>query len=313
MDSLLEQTADRILRDLADRPDALWEALEGNGLTRLWISEADGGFGLSPAEGFGLMRLAGAHAVAVPIVETLLATWFLTEAGLPVPTGRMSIAIDGFHRTVTFGDDVEHVVQVKGRSVVLHRGALPRAPGTMGDQAGDATCLASGIVDTAEMPSESGLLLAALARAAQISGALDTVLTSTIAFAAQREQFGRPLSRFQAIQHLLSEMGAEAAAASAIVDAAIMSVQRRTPPDLTTIAAAKFRAGQAATVLSEHAHQVHGAIGYTEEYGLARLTRRLWQWREDFGGESYWARALGETALGTSDPLWPQIAGGDRQ
>src|SRR3546814_6564454 len=57
--------------------------------------------------------------------------------------------------------------------------------------------------------------------------------------------------------------------------------------DASTIAAAKYRAGLAAGVVAEHAHQLHGAIGYTGEFGLARLNRRLWQWREDFGGEAF--------------------------
>src|SRR3546814_4368256 len=89
----------------------------------------------------------------------------------------------------------------------------------------------------------------------------------------QREQFGRPLSNFQAIQHLLSEMGAEAAAADAIVDNAVMQVRRGSAMDASTIAAAKYRAGLAAGVVAEHTHQLHGAIGYKGEFGRARLDR----------------------------------------
>lgn len=312
MDALLEQTATRILNDFEDRPDALWEALEENGLTRIWVPEADGGFDMTATEGFGLMRLAGAHGAAVPVAETLLATWFLTEAKLPVPEGQMSVAIDGFNRAVVFGGDVGHIVRVSDRSVSLHRGGLALLPGAMGDPAGNAVCLTDAI-SAGEMPSESALLLAALARAVQISGALDAVLTATIAFAEQREQFGRPLSKFQAIQHLISEMGSEAAAVSAIVETAVMTVRRGVAPDFMTIASAKCRAGQAATIVSEHAHQVHGAIGYTEEYGLSRLTQRLWQWRDDFGGEAFWANALGQWALRDTIPLWLKIADGDAQ
>lgn len=312
MDALLEQTAARILGDFEHRPDALWEALEENGLTRIWVPEADGGFDMAAVEGFGLMRLAGAQGTVVPVAETLLATWFLTEAKLPVPEGPMSIAIEGFRRAVVFGGDVGHIVRVRGRSVSLHRGGLPQFPGVMDDPAGDASCLADAI-SAGAMPSEGALLLATLARAVQISGALDALLTATIAFAEQREQFGRSLSKFQAVQHLLSEMGSEAAAVSAIVDTAVMTVRRGMAPDLTMIASAKCRAGQAATIVSEHAHQVHGAIGYTEEFGLARLTRRLWQWRDDFGGEAFWAEALGRAALADTMPLWPKIAGGETQ
>src|SRR3546814_5912988 len=109
------------------------------------------------------------------------------------------------------------------------------------------------------------------------------------------------------LQHLLSEMVAEAAAADAIVDNAVMQVRRGSAMDASTIAAAKYRAGLAAGVVAEHAHQLHGAIGYTGEFGLARLNRRLWQWREDFGGEAFWAHELGQGALAEPGPVWPQI------
>src|SRR3546814_9204922 len=74
MDALLAETATRILSDLADSPESLWTALEDNGLTRVWAAEADGGFDLAPADGFGLMRLAGAHAAPVPLADTLMAS-----------------------------------------------------------------------------------------------------------------------------------------------------------------------------------------------------------------------------------------------
>jgi len=311
MDRLLEETAARILSDLGHEPDALWTALEENGLTRLWATEADGGFDMAPAEGFGLMRLTGAHAAAVPLADTLMAAWFLTEAGLPVPSGGIGVLIDGWQRCIAFGDSVDHVVRVRGKSVSLHRGRLRLAPNGVGaDPMSEASLLDDDAVSSGEMGGDVGLPFAALVRASQICGALDAVLAMTIAFAAQREQFGRPLSTNQAIQHLLSEMGAEAAAATAMVDAAVMQVRRGETLDPTTVAVAKYRAGLAAGIACEHAHQVHGAIGYTDEYGLGRFTRRLWQWREDFGGEPFWADALGRAALVLSGPLWPQIADG---
>src|SRR3546814_315834 len=100
MDALLAETATRILSDLADSPESLWTALEDNGLTRVWAAEADGGFDLAPADGFGLMRLAGAHAAPVPLADTLMASWFLTEAKLPVPPGKNGLLIDGWARCV---------------------------------------------------------------------------------------------------------------------------------------------------------------------------------------------------------------------
>jgi acyl-CoA dehydrogenase len=314
MDATLERTAARILADHRDAPDAAWTALEENGLTRLWVGEAHGGFGMSPAEGFGLARLAGAYALPAPIAETLIGTWLLTEARLEPPPGRTSIFVEGWQRGVPFGDSADHVVHVRDQSLSLLRGPLAgRHHGVGLDPLSDAACgLTGSVVATGGMRHDIALSLAALTRAAQMCGALDAVLALTIGFAEQRIQFGRALTKFQAIQHMLSEMGAEVAAASAALDAVVATADYNAPFDRQAVAVAKFRAGLAAGIVGEHAHQIHGAIGYTEEYPLARLTRRLWQWRDDFGGESYWAGELGSAALRERTPLWPRLgaAGG---
>lgn len=308
MDTMLEQTAGRIFADHCDAPDAAWAALDKNGLTRLWVSEAHGGFGMSPAEGFGLARLAGAHALPAPIADTLIGTWLLTEAGLEPPTGRTSIFIEGWQRGISFGDKADYVVRVRGQSLSLHRGPVAGSLAAVGlDPLSDADNLTDEAIATGEMPHDIALPLAALTRASQICGALEATLVLTIGFAEQRNQFGRTLSKFQAIQHMLSEMAAEVAAASAAMEAAIVTVQPGAPLDRQAVAVAKFRTGLAAGIVCEHAHQIHGAIGYTQEYALTRLTRRLWQWREDFGGESYWASELGRATLRDQRPLWPQL------
>ena len=49
-------------------------------------------------------------------------------------------------------------------------------------------------------------------------------------------------------------------------------------------------------------HAVHGAIGVTEEFDLQMFTRRLHEWRMQYGGESYWSRRLGRALLEASSP-----------
>lgn len=107
-------------------------------------------------------------------------------------------------------------------------------------------------------------------------------------------------------------MAGESAAAIAALDAAVATVRHGAAFDHMAIAVAKYRTSLAAGIVAEHAHQVHGAIGYTHEYELGCLTRRLWQWREDFGGENYWATMLGKAALAQRGPLWPRIAGKEK-
>ena len=52
-------------------------------------------------------------------------------------------------------------------------------------------------------------------------------------------------------------------------------------------------------------------MGFTAEYPLHRLTRAIWQWREDFGNETWWSRRLGaQIYRNGADALWPRLAGG---
>jgi hypothetical protein len=53
---------------------------------------------------------------------------------------------------------------------------------------------------------------------------------------------------------------------------------------------------------------VHGAIGFTYEHSLHFLTRRLWSWRAEFGGESRWAIALGRQVVARgAGALWEEL------
>src|SRR3712207_9496167 len=75
--------------------------------------------------------------------------------------------------------------------------------------------------------------------------------------------------------------------------AQVAALNARPDPVFDDVAAAKAAAGQAATVAARAAHQAHGAIGMTKEHELGHLTRRLWSWRDDFGGGRYWSREMG--------------------
>ena len=71
---------------------------------------------------------------------------------------------------------------------------------------------------------------------------------------------------------------------------------------------AKVRVGEAAGLGAGIAHQAHGAIGFTYEHTLHFVTRRLWSWRAEFGGEGHWAERLGrEVAARGAQALWPLL------
>ena len=152
---------------------------------------------------------------------------------------------------------------------------------------------------------ESDLAMA-FARSCQIAGALDAALALSVGYVNERQQFGRPLGKFQAVQQNLASFACEAAAANCAAMGAAQALDRGEAH--FEIAAAKLRANRAVEIGTTVAHQVHGAIGFTQEYGLHPLTRRLWQWRSEFGNDAYWSRELGSKVVAAgAEAFWPDL------
>jgi acyl-CoA dehydrogenase len=170
---------------------------------------------------------------------------------------------------------------------------------------------AAPVVAIAALEGAASRLMAegALFRSVQMAGALERALEYTLLYANERVQFGRPIGKFQAIQHLLAVLAGHTAAASAAADAAVEASQLA--PDEFAVAVAKSRTGEAAGKGAEIAHQVHGAMGYTREHNLHYCTRRLWSWRDEFGNETWWQTRLGHmVAAKGADALWPLLTAG---
>ena len=131
--------------------------------------------------------------------------------------------------------------------------------------------------------------------AAQMAGAMQAVFSRTLQYANDRNQFGRPIGKFQAIQHQLSVMAEHAFAARM---AAQMGCRSSTfMPDRLCVAVAKARTSEASVEVAALSHSIHGAIGFTQEFDLQLYTRRLHLWRQAGGSESYWHTVLGEALV----------------
>jgi acyl-CoA dehydrogenase len=152
---------------------------------------------------------------------------------------------------------------------------------------------------------------AALGRATAIAAVLQRCAELSIEYAEQREQFGQPIARFQAVQTHLTRLASEAQRVAALVDLARASAEHPAAPPFAVVAGAKTLANDAAIVAARTAHQIHGAIGVTMEYPLQRLTRRLWEWSLRDGTTTEWATALGGRACETDLGAWLLITGTD--
>ena len=145
----------------------------------------------------------------------------------------------------------------------------------------------------------------AWARCVQIIGVLDAAAELTVAHTREREQFGRPLSAFQAVQHSLAAMAGEierARAATTLAIAAAADYGFESVKADYAVTVAKVAVGRAVGPVTTIAHQLHGAIGVTIEHQLWLATMRARSWVDDFGSTARYARRLGRLALATGDP-----------
>ena len=139
----------------------------------------------------------------------------------------------------------------------------------------------------------------------ELVGAGRTMLDLARRHALERIQFGRPIASFQAVQQHLVAIAQEASLVGVAAEGAARV------PGSFEIAAAKVVASRAALTATRAAHQVHGAIGMTQEYRLHHFSRRLWAWRNEYGDEQHWAARLGSTvAAAGADNLYPAVTGG---
>jgi acyl-CoA dehydrogenase len=152
--------------------------------------------------------------------------------------------------------------------------------------------------------------LGAFVRVGQAAGALDAALAMSIAHTNAREQFGKPLSKQQAVQQNLAIFACEAAAVNVAGQAAARALDNASDSKdaLFEIAAAKLRTNKAIGTGTAIAHQVHGAIGFTMDYALHPLTTRLIGWRSEYGNDAYWADVLGGMASAHGGAgLWAEV------
>jgi len=344
-DNIIVDTTTRICQDLCEPatindaekgvwPKALWDALEESGLPLAWVPDDLGGAGATMADGFAVLRVAGRFSVPVPLAETLIAGWLLARARIAVPAGPMTVApvhgdghlvlgadgrLAGRARHVPFARNAGHIAALAdhaGEPVValVAVAGLPisQSSSLAGEPRDEVSFNGAvpGVVRPVVLDQELLVGFGAAVRLQQMAGALEKILEQSVQHALDRTQFGRPIAKFQAVQHNLATLAGEVAAASAAADAAAEACSQ---PEigLAEVAIAKVRGGEAAGTGSAIAHQVHGAMGFTYEHSLHHSTRRLWAWREEFGNEAVWAQRLGRmVAAHGADQLWSFITQG---
>ena len=317
---------------------ALWQVLERTQLTLVSVPEERGGAGGSLSDLGAVLRVAGRYSAPAPLAETaMLAGWMLAASGLDVPAGPLAAGPSGRDETpilrreyanwtvsgefkrapwARIAAHIAIVAEYEGRAYVA-RVDRSRCTAKAGfnlawEPRDDVRFAAVSLRADDVAPAGPGVTRralyerGALARAVLMAGALDRALELSIEHARNRVQFGRAIAKFQAIQQELALFADEVAAAAAAAMSAVGAVERGERS--IAVACAKLRAAEAANTGAEIAHQIHAAIGVTEEYALHHSTLRLQAWRAEFGSEVEWGEWLGEGILAAgADRLWPTL------
>lgn len=307
----------------------LWTSLTDLGLARLTGSEASGGSAADWHSASALLGAAAAAATPIPAVEhDLLAGWLLETAGLSADAGLQTAtllvgnSVDAIAPWARYADSVV-VLRGSGSTWSVAQVSTDDIEITPSNNiAGEPRDRVRLDVDAASWAPVSDevaqvyVLRGALARTLQMCGAMERIVELSIDHVTTRTQFGRPLSKFQAVQRLVTGIATESALARAAADAAIAQTERNGWDSSSAgfvVAVAKSCAGHAASTTVRNAHQVHGAIGTTYEHQLHRFTRPALAWRSEFGGIDQWDRLIAGAARSAGrDDLWSLVTRGGR-
>lgn len=311
-DILRDQCTPAVVRavEAGGSPQPLWDSIASAGFLELLAPEEAGGAGLPLPELFPVLSHFGRYAVPVPAAQAIAARALVAPGGA-LPPGLLTLApalrraADGSLVTplVPFGSSAQYVLAADGERLLLLDAAAARRDATGIAHSQLATLMWRNAAAAQAIAGDAAAFapLAAAVHAALLSGAMSRVLEMTLQYCNDRVQFGKSLGKFQAVQHQLSVVTEQVAAACVGAEAAFQSAGRT--PRLLPAAMAKARASEAAVLVANTAHGLHGAIGVTDEYDLQLLTRRLHEWRMAHGSETHWNRLIGEQVLASAMTL----------
>jgi acyl-CoA dehydrogenase len=302
-------------------PDA-WANIRELGLDAIGVTEESGGSGGTLAHLAVIVDALGEAGMGLPIIEVATARWVLAHAGAASDTALPIVILTGE------ADQPRVVPGVPwGRSadllIVYSENGPPRAydltDGTVtlaldvnlaGEQRdtidlGDAIGRELvGAPAVAAVRDKLGLLWAAA-----LTGVMRGAYNKTRDHVRVREQFGAPLIKISAVASAVATFKTQLLLAEAAVARAVDAFDGEGEcADMAPVAVARIIAASGATEAARLAHQLHGAMGVSEEDGLHRLTTRLWAWQDAVSSEREWSILLGEAAIdGGEELVWSDL------
>ena len=128
---------------------------------------------------------------------------------------------------------------------------------------------------------------ALLALTAEMVGAMDVLLQTTVDYTKERKQFGAPISKFQVLQHCMVDMYMAAELARSLMYAAAIKMRDGDSDASAFVSAAKAKADKCAKQVAHSAVQLHGGIATTEELNVGHYLKRITVAANLFGSTQY--------------------------
>jgi alkylation response protein AidB-like acyl-CoA dehydrogenase len=311
----------QLVRDMLDDPlgvdDALWKQLCGLGWTGLALPEESGGAGLGLLELSLLLEEMGRRLLPGPFTRraTLAVleeggSWALEAIALPARRRGEGFVLSGLKRFVpdaqsadllivpartgsAEGDVTLFLVETRAPGVSVHPVAFLDGTRKLADVrfenvevAGES---ALGAVDGGAPLLQDILDHAKVALCAEMCGGAARVLELSVAYARSREQFGRPIGSFQAIQHKCADMFVQVEGARSATYYAAWCLDARTPDAHLAACMAKAFCSDAYRSVAGEGIQIHGGLGFTWEQDLHLYYKRAKASEVAFG-DAIWNR-----------------------
>src|SRR3954447_2563018 len=312
--------------------EALWRTVTQQlGLTGIGIDPERGGAGGDFVDAAVVIEEAGRTLLPAPVTTVLVAAAVLGRSGLGrtgqaaaelagqvatgeriavvavgAPQGRIDNVLDG-DRADAFlvaADDGLWLVDAWSDEVVVRRqSTLDLSRGQAQLVLDDVPAVRIGDAEAARVAVD----LLRVALSVEAVGAARHCLDATVAYLKTREQFGRPIGSFQALQHRAADLVVELEAATSTAYyaawAAAQSREAESPDELAVVAPlALALCAEAAWHVAAETIQMHGGIGFTWEHEAHRYFKRLTTTRAMLGGAHVQRRLVAERAAIATAP-----------
>ena len=276
---------------------ALWRRLAAADVLALAVPEQFGGTGLLPLELALACVELGRHAVPGPLAESFAASVLLDGTPLAadllprVVSGEavLSLALPGNGPYAADPDLADAVLTVAADGTLRTAsgyGPLRRSLDPARRLGRPESAVPVGVAVSSAPDPGRATAVATLCTAALALGTGRRLLADTVAYVGTRVQFGAPVGSFQAVKHRLADVLLQLEFAEPLLHAAALGLQEGTVDAATDLPAAKAACGEAGYAAARAALQLHGAIGYTDEFDLSLWIRRARVLRSAWGTPS---------------------------